>query len=788
MIRALIASIGIAVCPIATQAEGLDEVTVADHFSSFEQLLQRAGFTDLQKSYALVVGVSNFDQFSDLPTENDPTRFRDYLINEAGFDYVHILTEEKVTKVRLEELMIDEFRPLIGSSDRFLFYWSGHGETLEVGGGEMGFLPLANSNKEAFSTMVAMSDLTRWNRFIQAHQVLYLLDSCFSGLAGGAPQSDLAEITREQLSGPGRHMITAGRVNEQTIAVDDLGGSIFTHALLKGLRGAADTRNGLGADGLIAVGELQSYIGQEVGRLRGVYNWQKTITPQIRDLSGSDGAFFFPLSASFPPNDVDDNTDEGGEVIPQGGDPDIIQMQHALTKLGYDPGPTDGQMGFATRLALSAFQTDNGLGRTGQADDATLIAILQALAPAPPADETPTPLDPVQDTDRGPELMRINGATFTMGRNGGAPEERPAMEVTLDPFLIAKTETSMALFNEYIADEGLDFVSQKVEADPTCYAWTDDSRLRRTAFAYNQLQNTPEDHPVACVNLEDIQGFLAWLNADNEGAPYRLPTEAEFEYLLGGLPNLSAAQCVAVNAADRSSVFNWRNQSCTDGNAGVSPVGHYPADQFGLYDMRGNLWEWVSDCWSPTHSAASPTPPCETGTVRGASFDDPPKNLATTVRQPVAGSRRQTNIGFRVARDVGATVIQDHDEPQEADFVAIVDEIEPNDGIREAQTLAVGQIVTGKFKDQSRDVDWYSVSFDSDNVAEYEVKLRHVNGNNVRATIYDRREQEVGDISTRSGVTYFSLQNQTSSTIFLKITGAVGGWSTDTYEISVEHR
>lgn len=662
MIRAAIAGIGFALCAVAGHAEGLDEVTQADRYSNFERLLHRAGFTDLQKSYALVVGVSDFDQFSDLPTQNDPTRVRDYLINEAGFDYVHILTEDKVTKARLEELMIDEFRPLIGPTDRFLFYWSGHGETLDVGGGEMGFLPLAHSDKEAFSTMVAMSDLTRWNRFIQAHQVLYLLDSCFSGLAGGAPQSDLADITREQLSGPGRHMITAGRVNEQTIAVDDLGGSIFTHALLKGLRGAADTRNGLGADGLIAVGELQSYIGQEVGRLRGVYNWQKTITPQIRDLSGSDGAFFFPLPDSFPPDappddpedEDDDGPENGGGVITQGGDPDVLQMQEALVELGYDPGTTDGQLGFATRRALIAFQTDKGLDRTGEADDATLIAILQALVPAPPPDDTPTLPDPVQTTSRGPDMVRIDGATFTMGRDGGAPEEGPAVSVTLDPFFIATTETTMSLFNEYVLDEGLDFVSQKVEADPTCYAWTDDGRLRRTAYAYNQLQNTPADHPVACVNLEDIQGFLDWLNNDNDGTPFRLPTEAEFEYLLGGLPDdLSTAQCIAVNAADSSSVFNWRNQSCDDGHAGVSPVGAYPADQFGLHDMRGNLWEWVSDCWSPTHNAPSTTPPCETGTVRGASFDDPPKNLTTTVRQPVASSRRQTNIGFRVARDAG---------------------------------------------------------------------------------------------------------------------------------------
>ena len=788
MIRAVVTSLGIALCPLATQAEGLDEGTVADRFSNFERLLHRAGFTDLQKSYALVVGISEFDQFSDLPTERDPTRVRDYLINEAGFDYVHILTEEKVTKARLEELMIDEFRPLIGPSDRFLFYWSGHGETLEVGGGEMGFLPLAQSDKQAFSTMVAMSDLTRWNRFIQAHQVLYLLDSCFSGLAGGVPQSDLAEITREQLSGPGRHMITAGRANEQTIAVDDLGGSVFTHALLKGLRGAADTRNGLGADGLVAVGELQSYIGQEVGRLRNVYNWQKSITPQIRDLTGSDGAFFFPLPASFPPDNLDNATDSNAEVILQGGDPDITRIQNALIELGYDPGPADGQLGFATRLALIAFQTDEGLDRSGEADDATLTAILQALVSIPPTDATSTPIIRLQTAGRGPELAFIEGATFTMGRDGGPPEEGPATQVTVDPFYIATTETKMALFSEYLVEEGLDFVSQKTEPDPTCYAWTLDGRLQRSAYAYNQLQNTPDDQPVACVSLEDIEGFLAWLNVENRGAPYRLPTEAEFEYLLSGLADFNSEQCDVVNAADSSSMFEWRKESCDDGHAGVSPVGRFPADQFGLYDIRGNLWEWVSDCWSQTHNEASPTPPCDTGTVRGGSFDDPSKNLASTVRQPVASSRRQANIGFRVARDVNIADLDDRNEPQQLELVSVIDEIEPNDGIRDAQPLSVGQIVTGRFEDQTGDVDWYSVQFDSDNVADHEITLRHVNGNAVRATVYDRREQEIGNIRTRSGVEYFSLQGQHSSTIYIKASGAIGGWATDAYEISVERR
>ncbi len=662
---------------ISGTAEGLDEATIQpDTRTGIERIMARAGFDDIQKSYALIVGVSDFEHYADLPTSNDPMRMHDYLINEAGFDYVHILTEDKVTKARLEELMIDEFRPLVGPSDRFLLYWSGHGDTQEVGGRNMGFLPLAGSQQTRLSSMVAMTDLSRWNRFIGAHQVLYLLDSCFSGLAGAAPQSDLSDITREQLSGPGRHLITAGRMNEQTIAIDDLGGSIFTHALLKGLRGAADSSNELGADGLIAVGELKSYLGQEIGRLREVYDWQKTITPQIRDLQGSDGAFFFPLEASFPVTvDVasvgSDVTGQSGDVTPQSGpDRDLMEIQRGLIELGYDPGEVDGVLGFTTRRALIAYQTENGLERTGQANGTTVLSIIMALEPdqettvpeavEPEAAIFASPVEsPPSVTVKGVELAAIPRGVFVMGRDDGRPEQGPARTVEIEPFHVATTETTMSLFGQYIESEGLDFVSRKVEPDPTCYAWSADNRLRRTAFAYNQLRNTPDDFPVSCVNLADINGFLNWLNTDLQGPPFRLLREAEFEFLLDSEPTAAPGPdwsmpdlvCQKANIADAATSFDWRNNSCEDGETDVASVAQFDAGAFGLFDLRGNLWEWVSDCWRATHDAPAPTQPCETGTVRGASFDDPIDNLHASVRQPVPVKRRQTNIGFRLARD-----------------------------------------------------------------------------------------------------------------------------------------
>ena len=112
-----------------------------------QQLADFVGYSGYQKSYALVVGVSNYMDggYPDLPTENDALRMRDYLINEAGFDYVHLVTEEKVTPARINSLMLRDFRKRIDTNDRFLFFWSGHGidEPNAIGGKE-GFLPVAN--------------------------------------------------------------------------------------------------------------------------------------------------------------------------------------------------------------------------------------------------------------------------------------------------------------------------------------------------------------------------------------------------------------------------------------------------------------------------------------------------------------------------------------------------------------------------------------------------------------------------------------------------------------------
>ncbi|MEM8980958.1 MAG: SUMF1/EgtB/PvdO family nonheme iron enzyme, partial [Pseudomonadota bacterium] len=651
-------SLSLATAALAEGASGgIDQVFEREDDRSFlNRLVARAGFGDFQRSYALVIGVNEFADFSYLPTAEDPKRLATYLFEEAGFDYVHLLTGEAVTRQRLEGLFLDEFREKVNPNDRFLFYWSGHGETVNVRGVEKGFLPLANSDKTKISTMIAMSDVKRWDGFIDARHVLYLLDSCFSGLVGNTPQSaDLAKITREQLSGPGRHIIAAGLGDEQTIAVGELGGSIFTHALLKGLRGRADVRQSFGdqgevRDGIVTFGELKTYISTEVGRLSKDYGWTKSITPQITYLRDSEGGFFFPVAQRFPekPKDQPPQSDQSDSDITSmgAGEPsaeDMKFVQQTLADLGYKPGSVDGILSFATRRALTLFQRDKGLARTGKADPETQEALLDALfALEQNESDVETADQPLKsnkvgvlgdlvggdeaasqtpDCDVCPEMVDFEGGNFRMGTNDSKPEYGPKRVKRVAPFAISTTEVTRASFKEFWEHHENSGAFFFIESDPSCFEWQKlgtEVRLVSSVFSYPSRHLGAASTPVTCVNRGEVSSYLAWLNEQagiqDPALQYRLPTEAEFEFLLSASVDSSGYLqsvlydrefCGSWNGAGEETVFNHKAKGCRDAFKAAAPVGSFPFDLPGVYDLRGNVWEWVAECWATESRDAS---------------------------------------------------------------------------------------------------------------------------------------------------------------------------------------
>lgn len=299
------------------------------------------------------------------------------------------------------------------------------------------------------------------------------------------------------------------------------------------------------------------------------------------------------------------------------------------------------------------------------------IQLATARMPVPkPARPEPEPIKPPdpslihRDCPDCPAMVPVPGGTFTMGspKNNGWTEEGPAHEVTVAPFLMARTETTMREFRAFVERSG-----HKVRGG--CYLWTRAGKLRQNKSAtartaWKDMPGNGDGLPVACVSWTDAQAFVRWLNQRVPGAPYRLPSEAEFEYVLraGGdtaypWGAAKAAACAAGNGADAASRFKWRNKTCDDGHPDIAPAAMYPANPFGLHDLVGNLWEWTADCWNGSHRGATgdararDTGTCNSRVLRGGSWDDPVKNLRATYRVGIPYLRRQQNVGFRVVRD-----------------------------------------------------------------------------------------------------------------------------------------
>jgi formylglycine-generating enzyme required for sulfatase activity len=150
------------------------------------------------------------------------------------------------------------------------------------------------------------------------------------------------------------------------------------------------------------------------------------------------------------------------------------------------------------------------------------------------------------------------------------------------------------------------------------------------------------------VNWDDARRYVSWLSQVT-GKPYRLLSEAEFEY---------AAR------AGTETAYPWSGEvgmhaNCTDCSSHLEqtmPVGSFAANPFGLYDMQGNVDEWVADCMhesyqgAPDDGSAWTTPDCHGAAARGGSWAHDSESLRSSSRNDYWPEFRAPFIGFRVAR------------------------------------------------------------------------------------------------------------------------------------------
>ena len=250
-----------------------------------------------------------------------------------------------------------------------------------------------------------------------------------------------------------------------------------------------------------------------------------------------------------------------------------------------------------------------------------------------PATQPPTATEHVganesKDCAACPIVVTVQPGAFTMGNNTGDPSERPAHRVTIGQgFAIGKFPVTVEQWNA-CADAG---ACPKLSADT----------------------NAIKTNPARDLSWEEAQVYIKWLSKTT-GKTYRLPTEAEWEYAdRGGTTTRywwgDQMKKGMTNCKDCGDP--WRADGPSDANA-------FPPNPLGLYDMNGGVWEWVADCWQTTYKGAPADgriwddPACVARVIRGGSWREGGDYMTSTTRFKYSPSVRQSQNGFRVARDL----------------------------------------------------------------------------------------------------------------------------------------
>ena len=263
-----------------------------------------------------------------------------------------------------------------------------------------------------------------------------------------------------------------------------------------------------------------------------------------------------------------------------------------------------------------------------------------------------------------PEMVVIPAGSFMMGSPPSEPErydnEGPRHRVTIpQAFALGKHEVTRAEFAVFVRDTG-----HKARG---CYVY-DGKEGKYDGYKDWRDPNfsQSERDPVVCMNWDDAKAYVRWL-ARKTGQAYRLPSESEWEYAARAGSTTARYWDEAVDRAcghgnvyDRTSnsdnEFTWAHHDCRDGYGKTAPVGSFRANEFGLHDVLGNVWEWVEDCYEKTYDLAPRDGSawvggkCEGRVSRGGSWAGLPRALRAAYRGGAVTGIRGFASGFRIAR------------------------------------------------------------------------------------------------------------------------------------------
>ena len=576
-------------------------------------------------SYALVIGNGAYpikNGWKPLPGVVNDVKEVAEVLERHGFNVTLKIDLTKAAFRRAFSDFIYEFGK--DKDNRLLFYYAGHGHTTQSAIGEdLGYLVMLDTpppeNAAEFDLYsVDMVKFVADSKKMHAKHVLFMFDSRFSATILNLRNQVTPLPITERIGNPVRQFITAGRADEPVP-----NRSVFKKAFLNLLEGRVKEPL---PDGYLTGIELADYLYKTVPALPEGQHPQhgKILDPQ---LNKGDFVFVLPENRHRERSAVELETTATLRItsVPEGATIYIDGVAVGTTPLrGYqiDTGirlekPVNVGLelsGYKSRVQKVTLQ-----GGQQFAWDAHLEQIVEPSAPLKsepnllqpetiddvqietdiiPNEEAQSPSPNVPETILGEDtapMVLIPAGEFQMGSDYhtiGNAATRPMHIVYLDAFYIDKYEVTVGQYNQFVRA-------------------TNYRPLPDWVYRYSRT----DAHPVVGVSWHDARAYAKW-------AGKRLPTEAEWEKAArGGLIqknhawgdtavdgtqcNFADKQLRIIWDRERESEDNWADENLDDGYAYTAPIGSYPPNGYGLYDMVGNVWEWCFDAYDENFYANS---------------------------------------------------------------------------------------------------------------------------------------------------------------------------------------
>jgi formylglycine-generating enzyme required for sulfatase activity len=577
--------------------------------------------SNAQKRAALVIGNAAYRSMPTLTTPKNDAEDVGASLRGLGFDTI-VATD---LDWRSMNEVLDRFSRMIANAEIVIVYYSGHGLQFE---GNNYLLPvdasLGSADDVTRFRLVELDDIMEVLRKAPKARVI-VLDACRSDPKEEELKRKLASKERDALPTRGLARITAGvgqivayATQPNEVAADGSGrNSPFTAAFL----------HNVGTPG-IDMRTMFHNVLDEVARATGGRQ-----RPEL--LINLDGKYelkpeFAPGSAPASGTASGPTEAERAWVLTQNTTSTAV-LEEFIRRFG------DSYYSALARARLEELKKDQ-VGMIAAPQQAVPASPVEpAVGTSPEREHALKPQDSFKDCDKCPEMVVVPAGTFMMGsptnEEGRENDEGPVHSVTIEkPFAVGRFAVTFDEWDACVSDGGCEGYKPKDQ-------WGRGSQ------------------PVINVSWYDADNYVKWLSKKT-GKTYRLLSEAEWEYAAraGTTTPFWWGSSISTRQGNYNGTITYGGGPKGEWIGETVAVDSFEPNMFGLYQVHGNIGEWVEDCYHdnykgvPTNGSAWVAGACKDRVVRGGSWGSVPGSLRSASRQKANRPSRAPTRGFRVAR------------------------------------------------------------------------------------------------------------------------------------------